>query len=57
MYLTDVFGTKLTTASSFHLSDKQDNHSRNKNTQPEAQQEQWSAKLKHSRLEAKDNHC
>ena len=55
MYLNDLFGIKLTTASSFHPSGTQDNHPRNKNTQPEAQQEHWSAKLKHSRVEAKDN--
>ena len=48
MYLIDVFGTKLTTASSFHPSVTQDKHPRNKNTQPEAQQEHWSAKLKHN---------
>ena len=54
MYLKDLFETKLTTASSFHLSVTQ-NHPRNKNTQPEAQQEHWSAKLKHSRVEVKDN--
>ena len=53
MYLIDIFGTKLTIANSFHPSGTQDNHSRNKNTQPEAQQEHWSAMLQHSRVEAK----
>ena len=41
-------GTKLTTAIvAFYPSGTQDNHLRNKNTQPEAQQEHWSAQLCH----------